>query len=195
YEDLARKQTLIQLLARKIWEYDERLDERLEDLENVLQDYLSQWDERIENLDKEVSHIFVTWLEDGTLEQIINHEVLGNKADKTFVDSEIERLEQKDEDIIKHLAETDQEVADNKKALLYVTPEMFGYDHSNPADEPIQDWLDYARTNNILAKAGNLQINRDFNFRNVALEITGDLNIKTYEIELGGNPDTWQQKT
>ena len=86
YEDLARKQKLIQLLAEKIWDYDERLDERLEDLENVLQDYLSQWDERIENLDDEVSHIFVTWLEDGTLEKIINHDVLGNKADKSFVD-------------------------------------------------------------------------------------------------------------
>lgn len=86
YDDLARKQKLIQLLAEKIWDYDERLDKRLEDLENVLQDYLAQWDERIENLDDEVSHIFVTWLEDGTLEQIINHDVLGNKADKSYVD-------------------------------------------------------------------------------------------------------------
>src|SRR5699024_5839932 len=92
YEDLARKQKLIQLLAEKIWEYDERLDERLEDLENVLQDYLSQWDERIENLDDEVSHIFVTWLNDGTLEKIINHDVLGNKADKSFVDDELEKV-------------------------------------------------------------------------------------------------------
>src|SRR5699024_5962328 len=95
YEDLERKEKLIQLLAEKIWEYDERLDERLEDLENVLQDYLNQWDERIENLDDEVSHIFVTWLNDGTLEHIINHDVLGNKADKTYVDSEIERLDLK----------------------------------------------------------------------------------------------------
>ena len=86
YEDLSRKQKLIQLLAEKIWEYDERLDERLEDLENVLQDYLSQWDERIENLDDEVSHIFITWLEDGTLEKIINHDVLGNKADKVHLE-------------------------------------------------------------------------------------------------------------
>src|SRR5699024_10961751 len=80
------------MLAEKIWEYDERLDERLEDLENVLQDYLSQWDERIENLDNEVSDIFVTWLEDGTLEKIINHDVLGNKADKSYVDDELEKV-------------------------------------------------------------------------------------------------------
>ena len=86
YEDLARKNKLVRLLAEKIWEYDERLDNKIADLEEVLSSYLSQWDERIENLDKEVSHIFVTWLEDGTLEQIINHDVLGNKADKDYVD-------------------------------------------------------------------------------------------------------------
>src|SRR5699024_2176253 len=94
YEDLARKEKLIQLLAEKIWEYDERLDERLEDLENVLQDYLNQWDERIENLDDEVSHIFITWLEDGTLEQIINHDILGNKANQADLDRTNERLAQ-----------------------------------------------------------------------------------------------------
>ena len=92
YHDLGRKNKLLQKLAEKIWDYDERLDERLEDLENILQDYLSQWDTRIENLDDEVSHIFVTWLNDGTLEQIINHDVLGNKADITYVDSEIETV-------------------------------------------------------------------------------------------------------
>ena len=99
YEDLARKQKLLKMLAEKIWEYDKRLDERLEDLENVLQDYLLQWDERIENLDDEVSHIFVTWLEDGTLEKIINHDVLGNKADKTDLDKTNRELSKTNEDL------------------------------------------------------------------------------------------------
>src|SRR5699024_6416926 len=101
YEDLARKQKLIKLLAEKIWEYDERLDKRLEDLENVLQDYLSQWDERIENLDNEVSHIFVEWLNDGTLEKIINHDVLGNKADQSELDKTNVKLTQKVEKTVK----------------------------------------------------------------------------------------------
>lgn len=86
YDDLARKQKLIKLLSEKIWEYDNRLNERLDDLQQVLNSYLEQWDERIENLDEEVSHIFVTWLNDGTLEQIINHDVLGNKADQSELD-------------------------------------------------------------------------------------------------------------
>ena len=97
YKDLARKQKLIKLLAEKIWKYENTLKESLESIEKrltdyiaendqVLKDMLQKWDDRIANLDKEVSHIFVEWLEDGTLEQIINHDVLGNKADKEYVD-------------------------------------------------------------------------------------------------------------
>lgn len=95
YDDLARKQKLIELLSKKIWDYDERLDQRIADLEEVLASYLTQWDERIENLDDEVSHIFVSWLNDGTLEQIINHDVLGNKADQeevTFLADHLQSL-------------------------------------------------------------------------------------------------------
>lgn len=102
YKDLARKQKLIKLLAEKIWKYENTLKESLESIEQrltdyiaendqVLKDMLQKWDERIANLDKEVSHIFVEWLNDGTLEQIINHDVLGNKADKTYVDENFDK--------------------------------------------------------------------------------------------------------
>ena len=117
YDDLARKQKLIQLLAEKIWEYENTLDETLEQIEQRLTDYilendslmterLENWDQRIDEMPDEMRSLFVTWLNDGTLEQIINHDVLGNKADKLFVDSEIERLDQKDEDLTTQLAHT-----------------------------------------------------------------------------------------
>lgn len=86
YEDLARKQKLIKELSKRIWEYDEQLKDRLSDLETTLQSYLDKWDDRIDNLDKEVEHIFLTWLEDGTLEKIINHDVLGQKANQKDLD-------------------------------------------------------------------------------------------------------------
>lgn len=96
YDDLARKSKLIKLLAKRVWEYDKTLNRKLEEIETTLTEYINQndellqsymdkWDERIENLDEEVEHIFIEWLNDGTLEYIINHEVLGNKADKTSV--------------------------------------------------------------------------------------------------------------
>src|SRR5699024_7835193 len=102
YDDLARKQHLIKLLAERIWEYEKTLDESLEQIEQRLTDYifendslmnerLENWDKRINEMPEEMRTLFVEWLNDGTLEQIINHDVLGNKADKKFVDSEIEQ--------------------------------------------------------------------------------------------------------
>lgn len=94
---LAKANKLYEILAERIWEYEEKLNLTLEEIndkltsyiqqnEDMLFDMLTKWDERIDNLDDEVSDIFVTWLNDGTLEQIINHDVLGNKADKSYVD-------------------------------------------------------------------------------------------------------------
>ena len=105
YKDLARKQKLIKLLAEKIWKYENTLKESLESIEKRLTDYIAEndqvladmlqkWDDRIANLDKEVSHIFVEWLNDGTLEEIINHDVLGNKADQSELDKTNARLAQ-----------------------------------------------------------------------------------------------------
>lgn len=99
YDDLARKQKLIQLLAEKIWEYENTLNESLEQIEQRLTDYmlendllmqtrLENWDKRIDEMPEEMRSLFVAWLNDGTLEQIINHDVLGNKADKEYVSQE-----------------------------------------------------------------------------------------------------------
>ena len=100
YKDLGRKTKLIKLLAKRIWEYENTLNETLEQIEQRLTDYilendtlmterLENWDKRIDEMPEEMSSLFVTWLEDGTLEQIINHDVLGNKADKIYVDDEL----------------------------------------------------------------------------------------------------------
>lgn len=105
YDDLARKQKLIELLAKRIWEYEETLDLTLEEISNRLESYIDEndllmserlenWDKRIEEMSEEMSTLFVTWLNDGTLEQIINHDVLGNKADQSELDNTNTLIEQ-----------------------------------------------------------------------------------------------------
>lgn len=97
YDDLAKKNKLIKLLSKRIWEYDKTLDLTLKEIEEKFTDYINEnnelmnkrlenWDKRIEEMPDEMSTLFVEWLNDGTLEEIINHDVLGNKADKTYVD-------------------------------------------------------------------------------------------------------------
>lgn len=103
YDDLARKQKLIQLLSKKIWQYENTLNETLEEIQTRLTNYISQndalmserlenWDKRIDEMPEEMKSLFITWLNDGTLEQIINHDVLGNKADQSELDKTNQQL-------------------------------------------------------------------------------------------------------
>ena len=121
YEDLARKHKLIEMLAKKIWEYEETLDLTLEQITNRLESYieendklmsdrLEQWDLNLEKFPENVELLLQEWLSDGTLDHIINETIFNWKADKTYVDSEIERLDLKDEDLTTKLMNTERVV-------------------------------------------------------------------------------------
>lgn len=70
YKDLARKQKLIKLLAKRIWEYDEELAKRFE-----------AWDKNLEEFDDEVIRLLVGWLNDGILVDILNEEIMNKKPE------------------------------------------------------------------------------------------------------------------
>ncbi|MDN6630613.1 MAG: hypothetical protein L0K90_05040 [Staphylococcus equorum] len=73
YDDLARKAKLIEILAKRIWEYDEELAKRFE-----------EWDKNLEEFPEDVENLLIEWLENGTLEDIINDNIfnkLNNKID------------------------------------------------------------------------------------------------------------------
>lgn len=70
YDDLARKQKLIKLLAERIWEYEKELEKRFE-----------AWDKNLEEFDDEVIKLLNEWLADGVLHEVINHDLLDTKAE------------------------------------------------------------------------------------------------------------------
>lgn len=72
YDDLARKQKLIKLLAERILE-----------LSNDTEITIKQFHERLENIKEEMKGFFNQWLSDGVLDQIINQEILNQKANRT----------------------------------------------------------------------------------------------------------------
>lgn len=71
YDDLARKNKLIEILAKRIWEYDEELAKRFE-----------EWDKNLEELPEDLKNLLIEWMEDGTLEHIINHNIFNDLNDK-----------------------------------------------------------------------------------------------------------------
>ena len=64
YDDLARKQELIELLAKKLWYYDEEMAKRFK-----------EWDDLIEAFPQNVEDLLIEWLKDGTLDDIINKNI------------------------------------------------------------------------------------------------------------------------
>lgn len=70
YDDLARKNALIEILSKRIWEYDEELANRFE-----------EWDQNLEELPEDLEKLLVGWFEDGTLEDIINNNIFNDLND------------------------------------------------------------------------------------------------------------------
>src|SRR5699024_2791992 len=106
YDDLARKNKLIEILAKRIWEYDEELAKRFE-----------EWDKNLEELPEDLKNLLEKWMEDGTLEEIINDNIFNKLNHKlsdvldTFYYSEIittEVLDGKNKYIINKIPPKDE---------------------------------------------------------------------------------------
>lgn len=70
YEDLARLQKLFEILSKRIWEYDKEIAE-----------YFRRWEENLATINEDVIRMMIQWLEDGTLDDILNHELMNRKPE------------------------------------------------------------------------------------------------------------------
>jgi len=70
YEDLARLQKLFKILSERIWEYDKEIAE-----------YFRRWEENLETINEDVIRMMIQWLEDGTLDEILNNELMNLKPE------------------------------------------------------------------------------------------------------------------
>lgn len=71
YDYLSRINKIIEVLAKRIWEYDEELAKRFE-----------EWDKNLEELPEDLEKLLVGWMEDGTLDDIINKNIFKDLNDK-----------------------------------------------------------------------------------------------------------------
>src|SRR5699024_10586299 len=86
YDDLARKNKLIEILAKRIWEYDEELAKRFE-----------EWDKNLEEFPEDVEKLLIEWLKNGTLDDIINKNIFKDlNTDINGIKAMIVELQKKD---------------------------------------------------------------------------------------------------
>lgn len=91
YDDLARKTKLIKELSKRIWEYDKELAKRFE-----------EWDKNIETLPEDLERMLTEWMEDGTLAEIIDKNLLHSKVDKIDHKKDVLRLEEKIDNVTQY---------------------------------------------------------------------------------------------
>lgn len=97
YDDLARKSKLIKLLSERIWEYEKTLDIGLENIETILDNYIEIVDGKLslidfkigEGFNQEINELLIEWVNDGTLDQIINVELFNVKLDTATYDDDM----------------------------------------------------------------------------------------------------------
>lgn len=89
YEDLARKQKLIELLSKRVEGVRLQLLEEFGDFKQLTTEQLDQFNNRLNTIKEEMKIFFNEWLEDGVIDEIINVTILNQKADLSFVENEL----------------------------------------------------------------------------------------------------------
>lgn len=117
YDDLARKQKLIKLLSKRIWEYDKTLNMKLEEIEKVLEEMIYKIGE---GFNEEIYDLLILWIEDGTLDHIINVTLMNKKADITYVDDEVKKIENTIENIVNQLSKVVKDIKNNENEIIKI---------------------------------------------------------------------------
>lgn len=99
-DDLARKTEFMKYLAKRVWEFDKQMALRL-----------AAWDKNLEDFPEDVKKLLQQWMDDGTLDEIINEHIFGMKADKVWVEGLLAALQQ----------EIDADFDRLKEGFVYVT--------------------------------------------------------------------------
>lgn len=126
------------------------VQENLNPFIQFLNDLIEYMNNFIETFDNKLTQSVIVklneWLDDGTLADIINNDVFDMKADKTFVDSEIERLDQLVDSEIERLDQKDENLI-SQLAQIAINPINFGAKFDGTDDtQPILDALEHARS-------------------------------------------------
>lgn len=160
YDDLARKNKLLEILANRIYDYDQELARRF-----------AEWDKNLEELPEDLKKLLREWIDDGTFAEIINEEIFLTKADKTYVDDLIKAIR---DDELEPLKEDVRQV--KVKVKNYIALSEWCSDTSGSTDVTTEFLaaVEHAKQNRLsILVDGIFKISQPFKIRNEIPEIFG----------------------
>lgn len=78
YDYLARVNEFLKMIGNRVEEYDEILAAKLKEISDRLDYYMEEWDKRLEQFPENVENLLIEWLENGTLDDIINENIFAD---------------------------------------------------------------------------------------------------------------------
>lgn len=108
--------TILEALIDWVSQVNEMTD-NINDWNAYLEDFVATFDK---NLQDQVVNLLEEWWEDGTLEQIINENIFNMKADKTYVDQELQKVNQSIATVDQKLNDVEDRFSPVKDKFLYV---------------------------------------------------------------------------
>lgn len=119
---------MIRLLAERIWGYEKILDETLEQI----QERFRAWDKNLEDFPEDVKVLLQKWLDDGTLDHIINETIFNWKLDTSifeqFRDSITAQLQQTEYGLQEQIQTLDSDLNENLNDIIKHRPIYVGED-------------------------------------------------------------------
>ena len=118
YDGLAKYNKVLQILAKMIEEYDEKLDNSLENINTVLTNYTTMLDGKLAGFDNSVMLLLREWIDDGTFEMIINTEIFNHKLDTSTFNAYKENADSVALSFSEHLVELYATKAEQSELLV-----------------------------------------------------------------------------
>lgn len=82
YKALARHKNFMKLFTAKIIQLNNELKEEFKDHKDFTQETIDEFQRRVDGIKQEMTDFFNQWLADGVLDEVINQDILNQKADK-----------------------------------------------------------------------------------------------------------------
>lgn len=126
YKALAKHKYYMKLFTAKIIQLNNEMKQHFEEHKAFTQEKIDEFQQRLDGIKEEIKGFFNQWLADGVLDEVINQDILNQKADKTALEKTTKHM---NFNALQVRRLTEDRLKNNlpSKMKVYELPERFNY--------------------------------------------------------------------